>query len=516
MNETKNIGGSAGEPCGMWIRVSSNGQDEQSQVPDNMGWIRGHDYRLVPGAVYTVHGRSAYKVNKGFDREWAKVLADFESGLIRVLVVWKLSRLDRKLAAMKMIGEVVALGGRIEFVTQQHVNDLSGMAGRLALHVEEELAHGDSENKSGAVKISQASKIAKGSVVGPAGWGLEIGPGVNDAGETIKTLVPTADGLKWAPVIFEMVAANESLATVARHLTGHSVKTKTGKTEWSPQTVGQIIRCKSMCGRRQDASGNTVLTFEPLVPIDLWNQANAALDTRKSRGPMLIEHKSMLSGVLRCPKCSGPMYLVDPKYSTKGPSYRCAGRGVIRTSKCRNMISQPAADAWVNAKMLGDHSMIMKLGPAEGGELRLALDDVMNALRHLPDQGYDWEKEDAERANLRLEQTRLTDEIEAAKFAPPKMVSTEVTHSQMWASLDDDDGAKNKWLRDSGALVTGMAGDDGAVQMVCDLRLAALFYDQDEEMQIEQIEEIPPVVDGVWMFIAPGWQRKMRKHLPRS
>ena len=509
MNEEKK------QPVGLWLRVSTGKQDETSQIPDCMAWVKSHDYKLVVGATYQVHGASARKSSKKFNEAWQQVLDDFKSGKIRVLVVWSLDRLDRKLQAFQMLQQVVDAGGRVEFVTQPHLNDLTNMGSRIALKVQEEIAFGESQIKSGRTRINQSGKIAKGSVVGVAGWGLKIAPGVNDAGESIKTLVPTTDGLKWAPVIFEMVAANESLATVALHLTGHDVKTKTGKSEWSPKTVGQIIRNHSMMGRRVDANGDTILKFTPLVPIDLWNQANAVLSIKSSRGPTRIENKSMLSGVMHCP-CGSPMYLVNPQYSKKGPSYRCAGRGPVRKSACKNMISVAYADAKVNKKMLNNHTMIMKLGPAEGGDLKLALEDVMSALKQLPNQGYDDVKEDAEKANLREQRDKLTAEIEDAKFAPPKLVSTKVTHAQMWASLDGDNAGKNHWLKNAGAKVTGMGSTtDGKVKVTCELKLASLIWEEGYDGQAEQVTEIPPVVDGNWVFIAPGFNRRMRRAVPR-
>lgn len=517
-NELQTNGGhdmndTTGEPVGMWTRVSMRKQDEQSQVPDNMSWIRAHDYRLVAGATYEVHGRSAYKVNKAFDETWAKVLADFKSGLIRVLVVWKLDRLDRKLAALKMIAEVVALGSRVDFVTEPQLNDLSTMAGRISLKIAEEMAFAESQTKSDRIKIKHSALKAKGSFVGRPGWGLKVVPGVNDAGEPIKTLAPTAEGLKYARPMFEMVAANESLATVALWLTGHGVLTATGKTDWSPKTVGQIIRNHSMMGRRVDADGNTVHKFEGLVPIDLWDQANAALSVKSSRGPTNIANKSMLSGVMTCPKCSGPMYLIVPNFGTKGPSYRCSGRGPVRKSVCHNMISVTVADAKVNAQMLSDDREITKLGPAEGGELKLALNDVLDALKQLPNQGYDDAKEDAEKMNLRAERDRLTAEIEAAKFAPPKPVGTGQNYAQLWASLGNDNAAKNHSLKNSRAVVTGLNGTtDAEVRVICELKLAALVWsDGGDDGQAEQYTEIPPVVDGNWLFVAPGFRRRMRR-----
>src|SRR5690349_17986838 len=106
----------AAEKAGRWLRVSTTGQDEASQVPDVDKWCETRSYDVAH--TYTVHGGSAFKGNAKFDREWAKVLADFKAGRITVLVVWKSDRLDRKLNMLNMIAEVVKVGGRMEFVTE--------------------------------------------------------------------------------------------------------------------------------------------------------------------------------------------------------------------------------------------------------------------------------------------------------------------------------------------------------------------------------------------------------------
>ena len=502
-----------GEPAGMWTRVSKTRQNEQSQIPDNMAWVRSHDYKLVAGATYEVHGKSAYKINKAFDAKWAQVLADFRSGKIRVLVVWKLDRLDRKLQAFQMIAEAMDAGGRIEFVTQPGLNDLSTMGSRIMLKCQEELAHEESQIKSDRIKINHAELKAKGSVVGRPVWGLKIGPAENG----IKTLVPTPDGLKYAVPLFEMVAANVSLADACLWLDEQGVSTVTGKNGWAPRSVNQIIRCRTMMGRRTDANGQTDLKCMPLVPVDLWNAANAALNVKPHRGPLRIENKSMLSGVMRCPKCKGPMYKAMCGYgASRKAYYRCAGKGAVQRSSCRNLVPVAYADGIVNAKMLADDGMIMELRPAADGELKLALDDVKTSLRLLPDQGYDWVKEDAERANLREEQTRLLGEIEAAKVAGPKMVSTNQTYAELWSTLPTD-GERNRWLGDAGVTIVGLKGDDGEVQVTCDRKLASLIYEQDPyDLTVEQIAEIPPSVNGNWVFVAPGYKHRMHRARPRS
>ncbi len=332
----------------------------------------------------------------------------------------------------------------------------------------------------------------------------------------IKTLVPTPDGLKYAVPMFERVAANVSLADVCLWLDEQGVSTVTGKNGWAPRSVNQIIRCRTMMGRRTDANGKTDLKCTPLVPVDLWEAANKALDVKPHRGPLRIENKSMLSGVMKCPKCGSPMYKAMCGYgASRQAYYRCAGRGAVQRSSCHNLVPVAYADAKVNEKMLADDAKIRELRPAADGELKLALDDVKTSLRLLPSQGYDDDKQDAEQANLRAERDRLLGEIAAAEGAEPKMVETDQTYAELWATLPTD-GERNRWLRDAGVKVFGLHGDDDEVEVTCDRKLAALFWQDDEDGGAEQYAEIPPSENGVWVYVAEfGTRHKMRRAAPR-
>jgi DNA invertase Pin-like site-specific DNA recombinase len=218
------------ERAGAWFRVSTKDQDEANQQPEVMKWIEDHGYE--PAATYQIHGASARKGNKRFDTTWAQVLDDFRTGKIKVLVVWRLSRLDRKLAATQMIAEVVKLGGRIEFAKQPHLNDLSTMAGRISLTVEQELAFAESEEKSDRIKAKHVTLKDKGSFVGRPSWGYEI---VKQDG--IKTLASTPLGREWIPQVYRMAIDGHSRLDIAQRLTSAGLKTMNGNTVWSQRRI---------------------------------------------------------------------------------------------------------------------------------------------------------------------------------------------------------------------------------------------------------------------------------------
>jgi DNA invertase Pin-like site-specific DNA recombinase len=336
----------APERAGAWFRVSTRDQDEANQQPQVMTWITDHGYDHA--ATYQIHGASARKGNKRFDTTWAQVINDFRTGKITVLVVWRLSRLDRKLAATQMIAEVVKLGGRIEFAKQQHLNDLSTMAGRISLTVEQELAFAESEEKSDRVKAKHVTLRDKGSFVGRPPWGYDI-----VLGDGLKTLAPNAEGREWIPQIFRKMATGGSRHKVAKMLMDAGLKTKNGRGDWSEQTIGGMIKNPAYYGFPRN---NGTLEVEALVSASEWQAANSAMRDRAAwRGrEATVYEKPLLKPLCgHCQETTGkpsPMYRIPLRTFY----YRCKR---YETGSCGSpMVPCEELDDLVTEAMLADQT----------------------------------------------------------------------------------------------------------------------------------------------------------------
>src|SRR5215469_1543534 len=92
-----------------------------------------------------------------------------------------------------------------------------------------------------------------------------------------RTIVPTDQGRKFVPQIFQHIADGDSLMTMAKWL--DSVGAKPSNSEsWSPKSVALMIRTRTYTGKRFDSVGRVVMTVEPLVDAKLWDRANKRLD----------------------------------------------------------------------------------------------------------------------------------------------------------------------------------------------------------------------------------------------
>lgn len=427
------------EQSGRWLRVSTKAQDEQSQLPDVVRWETGHGYTMA--AEYIVHGGSAFKGNKKFDAEWQRVLADMKSGKITVLVVWKQNRLDRKLETLQMLRQVVEAGGRVEFVTQPQLNDLTTMGGRIALKIEEELAYADSKNKSDAVKIKQAALRAAGSVVGRAPWGYQIWCSVCDRAPVRpgcnghrKVLKPTPDGRTYIPAIFAKVIDGESLRSIAAWLTAEGVPTANGKP-WNEGYLGnRLIRNPVYYGVRRNGGQ---LETEDLVSASTWQQANAALRSRVRPGRDASKlPKALLKPI--CGECYGqpregcadglsPMHRVLATEDRAG-YYRCYGHGPQRKG-CGFMILVSEADDDLTAVMLAD-------GDWHKERVFVAGDDRSDDIAKLRERGADLFR-DGDYAGA-AECGRQATELESAPRVRPHWETTEtnLTEGEYFKALD--------------------------------------------------------------------------------
>jgi DNA invertase Pin-like site-specific DNA recombinase len=413
------------EPAGTWLRVSTTGQDETSQLPDNTAWIRSHDY--TDEAQYVVHGHSAFKGNRAFDKAWNQVISDMRSGKIRVLVVWKSDRIDRKLNTFAMLKEVVDAGGRVEFVTQPHLNDLTTMGGRISLKVQEEIAYAESKDKSDRIRIKHSALRAQGSFIGRAPWGYVI---ITRAG--LKTISPTEEGLRLVPEIFGRVIKGESLADISAWL-----EAETGRSWW-PRTLGQMIRNRAYTGYCQDSEGRTIHTCEAMVDAATFRRAGEALDTRPKRGPQDVQNRALLAGVTFCPSCPGnsPMYRISTR---SGLYYRCSGRGSQRKG-CGNMIRLDKTDATVHRFMADLNLPIMARKLVPGHSHEAEIEEVKFLLRQLDPDAEDY---DSQHAALR---SRLA-ELKALPSVPDHWedVPTGQTYAQRWA--EQDNAERGAWLK---------------------------------------------------------------------
>ena len=305
----------------IWLRVSTNKQNEATQLPDILAYCQFRGYEIADTIV--VHGESAFHGEQ--DPYWTKAVeADAD-----VIVLWKVDRLDRRnlLVAVPMVNRALEVGKRVEFATQQFI-DLTNMQGRIAFAMFCEMAYEESKIKSDRIKSTHADLRARGSFAHGnimVGYDIEVRDG-------IKILVPN----DLAPLVreaFELAAEGLSMAKIEARVPGLGL-TDSG--------IIRMIRHPVYRGQVQ-YKGVAYASAEPIVSSALWLRANQAINAKgQSRGHGSRGRPSSSQLFPKC-ECSRPMY----RYLRH---YRCLTKG-----GCRNSIEVDVLDTEVLAEFLDDN-----------------------------------------------------------------------------------------------------------------------------------------------------------------
>jgi DNA invertase Pin-like site-specific DNA recombinase len=428
------------ETAGQWLRVSTKGQDETSQKPDNASWITGHGYDLAK--TYTVHGYSAFKGNAKFDKTWAKVLDDIRAGIITVLIVWKTDRIDRKLETFKRIAEVVEAGGRVEFATQPHLNDLSTMGGRIALKVQEEIAYAESKDKSDRINANHAMIRSNGGCIGRPTFGYRA-----SGDKYSKTFVIHTAEAATIREAKDRYLDGETIDAIcadfmARGIPGPMFKGQPMKT-WHAKTLAGILRNTSTAGIRKNAAGQIVCQYDGIITWDEHMRLVARLDSRAHRKGISPKNVALLTSVI-FDKAGHPMYRIN---SWNSSMYYCR--------KCHASVDLDTADASVSQWFANDNEPYMiPTVVSDTHDKEMAI--LRNERDGLDDLSDDYEVKHAAltseiRRLAKLPQTRTIELRDSGK-----------TYAEVWASLDN--AQRRDMLLESDFTVTWLGDGKWTVQ----------------------------------------------------
>ena len=141
---------------------------------------------------------------------------------------------------------------------------------------------------------------------GPPVLGLRSRP---DKGKGVLEIVEKE--AQWVRTIFQMRASGHSLNEIASHLRENGV-TGPGKNKItkepgviSSSSVARILRNEIYIGWGHYAKKRYAVDVEPMIPMDLWERAQAVQKERASNGPP--RGRYILSGLMRCSKCGATL-----------------------------------------------------------------------------------------------------------------------------------------------------------------------------------------------------------------
>jgi site-specific DNA recombinase len=320
----------------------------------------------------------------------------------------------------------------------------------------------------------------RGKLVGRAPWGYAVAGQKYD-----KTVVPTDEGRAWIPQIFNQVIAGRTLDSIALWLVSEGVQTTSG-VPWDPRTVATMIHNATYAGRKRDASGRVIMQCEALVPADIWQRANDVLADRPARrGKRDVSSgtKALLTSVLHCPKCGGPMYKKD---SSGTFYYRCSGTGKVRRSTCVNSVRCDVADVLAVEAMTTLDEKIIRTEFVAGHNNDARLAEIEMDLSSLRRSDPDYHQKHGE---LDAEYERVSN-LPATPDEWVQVESTE-TYSSRWSALDP--AARGDYLREAGIRFYASKEPDMVAALVGRIAESAATGDQHRYSFVDR--------DGVYLAV---------------
>jgi site-specific DNA recombinase len=367
-------------------RVSDDqrdGRSPQQQEADGQAVCDREGWSVVAVLCDKV---GASRHSRGRRRDFERAKAMIAAGDIDVLVTWEGSRATRRIDE---VAELIDLCER-HGVGWHYKGRLHGMSrgdDRFATVMDIAFAARESDETSDRVRRDMRSSAAKGRPHGRNLYGYRRD---YELGGRHKTLVRQYPDPETAPVvrrIFAEYLSGKGSRSIATGLNAERVGALKGG-EWNDLHVRRILRNPAYAGLRShrgQLSGERWEGWEPLVPVEVYERAQARLDRMGERNVRQRQSAHLLTGVLRCGVCLDAGRAGRMRVNTAGTRamYSCRERHCVARSL-------PKLDAHVVRLVLE----------------RLALPDVAQALAASTDPAVELAREQAEELRARASDRR--------------------------------------------------------------------------------------------------------------
>ncbi len=407
-----------------------------------------------------------------------------------VLVVSKLDRLGRSARHLRNIRDWADTNGKRLHVIGQNLQwpiPKGDFGSKLQWELLAVLAEWELDTITERQAAARSKVHENGGFVSKPPYGFEV------VGERYSRTIQPIPEL--APVLRELIThalRGDTLLAMAQWLDAQGVAPRAvGGTSWAPGSVRRVLQSTSLKGRTlqtytKDGTSTKVWhKHTGLITAAEWDQLQAVMDRgatarttgRKRNGA----ETALLTNVITCAKCGGPMYRVYSVNKRKNGEkhslayYRCKGKDQ-QPSTCRNMINLDVAEGFVHmAFAAADTVDIASVNPAlaESGVPGLWADFEVTEQVPVPGNDHREEISDvneemarvlaAKPSNYLAQLATLDEELRRLQGLPvePSQVITRATGQtigQVWASLGDT--ARRRFLLASGVKVKVAPGGD--------------------------------------------------------
>jgi site-specific DNA recombinase len=322
-----------------YARTSTEDQAERDTIKAQTDFLTGHCelYRLPMAGLYVDDGISgAARLDERPAGQ--RLLDDARDGRFSVVLVYRLDRLGRSLAALQDAHDRLdALGVAIRSGTEPF--DTSSPFGRamfqfLGVMAELERSTIAERMARGRNRVALGGKYTGGPI--PLGYDLDEGGCLVPSERPMAALGMTE--AEYVRDYFRRIADREAthLGEAARLLRlgvprvvrygGGRGREMTYAT-WQHGMLARIVRSSIYVGtwRVESQYGPVERPVPPLVDDDLWRRAQAATEANRTLSRKNATATYLLRGLLRCGSCGRAYVGMKQRGAAHGPSYRCSG-----------------------------------------------------------------------------------------------------------------------------------------------------------------------------------------------
>lgn len=332
---------------GVYMRISedseSTGLGVERQREDGETQAKARRWEVVDH--YEDNDLSAFK-RSVVRPEFERMLLDLAMGKIDGIVIYDLDRFARQPSDLERAIAIYETRPGLVFASVQGDINLETPDGKTMARVMVTFANKASMDTSRRVARKHLENAQNGKPVGghrPFGWKAD------------KRQLDPKESVAVRSAVVEILAGT-NLNSIARLWNEGGLLTTTGK-EWTHSKVRQYLQNERLAGVRTykgkpmlDAEGHVVMgKWEPMLDRDTYDRLQIVLRSpeRRARVPRKGARHYLLTGILRCGVCNGPMY------GQKNPSgYAYACHPSSTTTRHTVSVSGKMADDLVTALVL--------------------------------------------------------------------------------------------------------------------------------------------------------------------